>query len=126
MLSTEAVKTLSSLGNLTNISEELREQLKDSKVQATFAGNVYLLMGLNQLTTVTLAKLSHCGRSTISHLLSGKYGFEKTRLLTFASIAQVLGVNVHTLLFIDLRQEFTQLLSKIEATPPPITKQNSP
>ncbi len=116
MLSKESVQNLSSLGSLAKTFQELEKQLKDSAVQKRFAGNVFLLMGLHRMTIDSLAKASSCSQSTMSRLLSGKGKFDRTSPLIFGSIALTLGVNANTLLFIDLREEFVELLKKIETT----------
>jgi hypothetical protein len=114
MLSKEGRNNLSSLGSLAKTFKELSEKIKDPAVQKRFAGNVFLLMGQHQLTITKLAELASCSQSTMCRLLSGKGKFVNTNPLTFASIAFTLGVDANTLLFVDLREKFSEFLAKLQ------------
>jgi transcriptional regulator with XRE-family HTH domain len=115
MLSRESLTTLCSVENLAKVFQEFSEELKDPAVEKRFVGNVFLLMGQYQITISTLAEMSNCSQSTMSRLLAGKSKFEKTRLMTFVGIASALQVDVYTLLFIDLREKFTEILTQRES-----------
>ena len=95
--------------------KELTGELKKPAIKKQFIGNVFLLIGYHRLTISRLQELSGCSQSTLSRLLLSKkgYRFDKTRYVTFVGIAEALGVDVYTLLFIDIRKKFSELLKQL-------------
>lgn len=103
---------------LPTLVMKFRNKLQDQTIQKCFKGNTYLLMGLYDLSMCALAGLSKCSTSTLSRILEPKFGsttkFDKTSPVIFLGIARALKVSVHTLLFVDLREKFLQLITEVE------------
>ena len=114
----EDLKLLNLLASLPLLAQKLEPELQDAAVQKRFTGNVYLLMGLHDMPANTLAKQSGCDVSTLSRMLNPKPNsptkFERVNILTFVSIAKTLGVSVHTLLFVDLREKLLKAIANEE------------
>jgi len=114
----EDLKLLNLLSSLPLVAQRLEPELQDTAVQKRFRGNVHLLMGLRNIPGCEVAKLAGIDYSTFSRILNPKPNtkqrFEKVNILTFVSIAKVLGVSIHTLLFVNLGEKLLQTIEDAE------------
>lgn len=113
----EDLKALNQLAELPLIAQRLSPQLMEPSVHKRFIENVNLLMGLHDIPACKVAKLAGCDATQLARMMSLKPSatkFERVNILTFVSIAKTLGVSVHTLLFVDLREKVLSLIAEVE------------
>lgn len=114
LLTKAEMNLLKNLGRTQEVFQKFQEELLDPACSKRFRQNTKLLLGVHDMALTTLAKNVDRDISDMSKLLAGKTKLERTSLEVFEKIANVLGVSVHTLIFIDLHKNFFDMVKQLE------------
>lgn len=110
------METLVLLKRGQELLKEWRSELAEPACYKRFQQNVQLLLGARNMTITALAKETHRDKGDLSKLIGGKnkIRFERAQLELFEDFGRALGVNAHTLLFVDLKKALLDLIKEIE------------
>lgn len=112
MLSQKSVQCLT---DLEGAFQNLCELLEDKAISDRFNSNFYLLMAQRCLTKEEVVLKIGCTEDEIYLLVNGVHrNVGRKSVIIFAGIASAFGVNPNTLLFVDLREKFDELIRSIE------------
>ena len=116
MMTNSEIETMNLLSSAKTMLNKFKAELAIPGCYERFQQNIHVLRGIHNMSLTSLAQKTGRDIGDLSKLVSGKSQrrFERLKPEDIEQVAEVLGVNLRTILFVDLKKSFLEIIEQEE------------